>query len=115
MRITPDYGWDPPILIYPRPFEPVELPQIVPIFPPIWIDKPVLDDIPLDRDPVFGVDTDPLTQPEILPEGFNYQEGFHTIKNGMLSKNVVTFGNAVILPTGNAKRIISTEDTLKNL
>lgn len=115
VRITPDYGWDPPILIYPGPFEPVELPEIIPIFPPVWIDKPVLDDIPLDMDPVFGVDTDPLTQPEILPEGFNYQEGFHTIKNGMLSKNVVTFGNAVILPTGNANRIISTEKTIKNL
>ncbi|MDN3689782.1 neuraminidase-like domain-containing protein [Cyclobacterium jeungdonense] len=115
IRVAPDYGWDPPILLYPGPLEPEELPEIVPTFPPIWETKPILDDIPLDRDPVFEVDTDPLTQPEILPEGFKFQEGFHTIKNGVLSKNVVTFGNAIILPTGNANRIISTEETIKNL
>jgi hypothetical protein len=115
VRVIPDYGWDPPILINPVPMDPILLPEPVPIFPPIWIDKPVLDDIPLDRDPVFGIDTNPLTQPEILPAGFSYQECFHTIKKGILSRNVVTFGSRLILPSGNANRILGTEETIKNL
>lgn len=115
LRINPDYGWEPPVRINPDLVEPIPFPEPIPIFPPIWADKPILDDIPLDRDPVYGVDTNPLTQKEILPEGYKFQDGFHTIKNGMLTKNVVTFGDTVILPTGNANRIISTEDSIKNL
>ncbi|MGB5927888.1 MAG: neuraminidase-like domain-containing protein, partial [Cyclobacteriaceae bacterium] len=111
----PDYGWDPPVVIHPYPIDPVPLPQPTPVFPPIWHDTPVIVDIPIDRDPVFDVDTDPLTQPELLPGGFEFQEGFHTISNGLLSKSIVTFGNTVILPTGNADRILSAENAVKNL
>ena len=115
VRIIPGYGWEPPVLINPLPLDPIPLPTPVPVFPPIWVDKPLLDDIPLDRDPVFDIDTGPLTQPEILPAGFSYQEGFHTIKKGMLSRNVVTFGSKIILPSGNANRILGSEEAIRNL
>lgn len=106
-----DYGYEPPAVIYPPPA--VHIP--IHTFPPIWIDKPKLEDIPLDRDPVFDIDTDSLTQPQILPGEFKFLESFHNIKKGMLSKNFVLFGDAVILPSGNANRIILTEDSIKNL